>query len=214
MEKFLSTPNLSIFERAIGKNSLQYFNKSKVFFSSLIYTKNFDNFIFQRGNIILKNFSNPFLEDWKVYLTLRANCKLWITTAKMLRDEKDLNTYHNFDFFGQEDLRNFFYEIDDKKDIAYSYSGDSNSCRKVFIMSNTVLLKEIHTLKFFQEKKIQKYLMSNDNLTEELKSIGNLHNFKEFFIQNKIILIDRKFKDIKDAVVFCQNNLKIKDRIY
>lgn len=214
MEKILSSSNLAIFEKAIGKNSIKYFNKSKVFFSSLIYSKNFDNLIFQRGNLILKEFSNPFIEDWKVYITLRAHCKTWITTAKMLRDEKDLNTYHTFDFLGQEDLKHYFYKKEGKNNINNNdFSYDSESCRNVFIMSKTLKLEEIMSLRFFKEKEIKKYAMLNNDLNEKLKNNVNLNDLENFFNKNNITLVDQKLKDIKEAVSFCQNNLRIKDSI-
>ncbi len=204
MEKFLNSKSLKIFEQAIGKNSMKYLNSSKVFFSSLIYTRNFEDFLFNNGKLILKNFSNPFIEDWKVYMILRSHCPTWITTGKMLRDENELCTFHDFEFFQNEDVKNYFYRKQNEKESEFS--------RNILIMTKTIEIMNIKNLKLFHEKQFKKYVMQNDILKKEIET-NSQTKFGEYLEKNKIYFIKENINNIKEAILYCKDVLNVKDGI-
>lgn len=201
MENILKNTTFNIFKNAIGEKSLGYFYKSRTFFSSLIYNPGGDEFILKNnGNLILKNHSPKFVEDWIIYSIIRSHCKTWMTTRKMIIDEKDINTYHHFDFYGYEDIKSYF--------LRNRENGDH--MRNIIVLSNNISKEEILTNDFFKEKEIKKFIKSNNAIKQDLYLN---RNFSEFLIKNNISFVESGLDSIEHCIAYSQNTLNADDSI-
>jgi hypothetical protein len=228
MENYLNKNTLNLLKNTIGEKSITYLNKSKIIYSSLVHRQkennnnkdknknninknlnpNFDlNF---NTKIILKNFKNPFIEDWKIYLILRAHSDTQITSRNNIISEKDLNTYNDFDFLGDIELEKYFYKIKNKnKNLPNEEfilnKENLNFQRNFFIFSNKINIEDLLNLKIFSLRSYKKYIIKNAQLNQEINFYGK-EKFEKFCEENKIFLIEKKFVDLREAIFYCKKN--------
>jgi len=201
MENILNCNTLNIFKKAIGEKTLKYFKKSNAIFSSIIYNPGKDEFIYKnKGNLILKNKSPKFIEDWIVYLIIRSHCQTWVTTRKMIEDEKHINTYHNFNFYGYTDIHNFFTRK----------RNDLDNMRNIVVLSNIISKEEIFSNQLFVEKDIKKFVKLNENIRREL--IVN-NEFSNFAKNNNIEFIVSNIDSMEDCLSYCKKSINANDSI-
>jgi hypothetical protein len=189
----LKNNTLSILRKAIGNES--YLFKSKITFSSLIYLKGGN---LEDSYIIKKTPNTPqFLEDWIIYLTMRSAARTFLTTGKMIRDEKDVNTYSNLDFYGYEDIERLFYAQKDEYDV--------KKPKNIFTLSKSQSLKDIFEIQFFKEDYAVKYVMLN----EKDKIVASKdESVIKYFDNYNIKLVDDEINGIDDAMNYIKKNVK------
>jgi hypothetical protein len=219
MEKTVSNiikifPHLS---KVIGQHNLPLFINSKVFFSSLVYCDKPNNNL----KIILKTPLSPILkEDWLVYLSMRSFARTWLITGKLLRDEKDEDTFQNLQFYKSDSIERYFYlGLDEylKHENMLKPTHELKTIfeykRNVFIMSRLLNLKDLKSIKFFKEKFATKYVIKNSIIENELNSLKNpreIEYLNNYFSENKIKLLDVDFHDLDTfdkCVQYVQNNI-------
>jgi hypothetical protein len=161
--------NFNLLKFAIGDKGIEKIRKSKIIFSSLVYSKDFS----KGANIILKNKNTPyFVDDWTVYKILRSICKTWIVTGQIMRDERELNILNNLDDY-------FMPEISE----ALGFRAPEIKTKKIFFFSKSINSHEITTYECFQEKNAVKYVLQNSDLSREVLN-------PSFLRQNNIRLLN------------------------
>jgi hypothetical protein len=212
MEKILNAKTLHILENSIGKNSMKYFMKSKTFFSSLIYSQN----NYQSGNLILKNMGSQaqLIEDWVVYMILRSHCRTWIISGKNLRDERDVDTHKNLNFYGYDDIEKYFHVGNEyikwthMEKLTNEVKSRYNYKRNGFIISNKMQLSDLYDIEFFREKYCKKYVMINENLNNEILLHSDKVQLYKYFNDNQINIIFDKIKSVEDCINYCKTKIK------
>lgn len=192
MDCILKNDTLDILRKAIGKES--YLFNSKILFSSLIYLKDGN---LEDSYIIKKTQNTPkFLEDWIIYLTMRSAARTFLTTGKMIRDEKDVNTYSNIEFYGYDDIERLFY--------AQKTENDVKSPKNVFTLSKSQSIRDIYDLKFFKEEFAVKHVMLNDN---DIKLPTENEEIMKYFDNYNIKLVNEKIGGVDDALKYIRMNI-------
>jgi len=187
MNSVFNNKTLSIIRKAIGNES--YLLNAKVLFSSLIYLKDGN---LEDSYIIKKTPNTPkFLEDWIIYLTMRSASRSFLTTAKMIRDEKDVNTYTKLDFFDFEDLERLFY--------AQKNESDLKKKKNVFLMSKSQTLQDIYDLQFYKEDFAEKHVMLHDNYGKRITELED-EEANKFLGYYNIKIVKDPIKGIDDAL--------------
>jgi hypothetical protein len=221
MENHLNKNTLNLLKNTIGEKSIFYLNKSKIIYSSLVHRekekekekenfKNKDSNLNFNTKIILKNFKNPFIEDWKIYLILRAHSDTQITSKNNIISEKDLFTYSNFDFFGDYELEKYFYKIksnNNEFNDSKLFFNKENFQRNFFIYSNKINLDDLLDLKIFSLKSYKKFIIKNMQLIQEINFYGK-EKFEKFCEENKIFFIEKNIFNLVEAMFYCKENNK------
>ena len=199
MNKVLNQQTLHILRKAIGNES--YLFQSKIMFSSLIYLKNGN---LEDSYIIKKTTNTPkFLEDWIIYLTMRSTARSFLTTGKMIRDEKDVDTYSNLDFYGYDDLERLFF--------AQTQETDEKKAKNVFILSKSTTLDDIFQLNFFKEDFAIKYVMLNEK--DRSLALEDESAKKYFDAYNIRIIKEDKIACVNDAFMYMKKNIEFSSPI-
>lgn len=188
----LKINTLSILRKAIGNES--YLFNSKITFSSLIYLKGGN---LEDSYIIKKTPNTPqFLEDWIIYLTMRSAARTFLTTGKMIRDEKDVDTYKNLDFFGYEDIERLFY--------AQKNEADLKKPKNIFTLSKSQSLNDIYDIEFYKENFAVKYVMLNEEdkkiASDDEGVIKYFDNYNIKLVKDNILGVDDALKYIKMTI--------------